>query len=61
MVNGVRGKGIRVFVIAIGEASCGVQAVREATRTTAGGCFEANPANLDATLSELFRVLWGGS
>jgi Mg-chelatase subunit ChlD len=61
MVNGVRGKGIRVFVIAIGEASCGVQAVQETTRTTAGGCFEANSANLDATLSELFRVLWGGS
>jgi hypothetical protein len=61
MVNAVRGTGVRVFVVAIGEASCGAPALEEVTRVSAGGCVQASPGDLDAELHELFRLLWGGS
>ena len=61
MVAAVRSLGIRVFVVAIGEATCGTQAIRDVTRNTGGGCLEAAPDSLDATLTELFRLLWGGT
>jgi Ca-activated chloride channel homolog len=61
MVNAVRGTGVRVFVVAIGEASCGVPALEEVTRVSAGGCVQASPGDLDAELRRLFRLLWGGS
>jgi Mg-chelatase subunit ChlD len=61
MVTAVRTTGVRVFIVAIGEVSCGAPAIREVTRASAGGCVQASPANLDAELAELFRLLWGGS
>jgi Ca-activated chloride channel homolog len=61
MVNAVRGTGVRVFVVAIGEASCGAPALEEVTRLSAGGCVQASPGDLDAELRRLFRLLWGGS
>jgi hypothetical protein len=61
MVNAVRATGVRVFVVAIGEASCGAPALAEVTRVSAGGCVQASPGDLDAELRELFRLLWGGS
>jgi Ca-activated chloride channel homolog len=61
MVTAVRGTGVRVFVVAIGEVSCAASAIREVTRVSAGGCVQASPGNLDAELAELFRLLWGGS
>ena len=61
MVTAVRGTGVRVFVVAIGEASCGAPALEEVTRVSAGGCVQARPGDLDAELRELFRLLWGGS
>ena len=50
MVTAVRGTGVRVFVVAIGEASCGAPAIRDVTRVTAGGCVQASPGDLDAEL-----------
>jgi hypothetical protein len=61
MVTAVRGTGVRVFVVAIGEASCGAPALEEVTRVSAGGCVQPSPGDLDAELRELFRLLWGGS
>ena len=60
LVTAVRGRGVRVFVVAIGEASCATLAIREATRVTAGGCVVASPGDVEAELSTVFRLLWGG-
>jgi Mg-chelatase subunit ChlD len=56
----VRGKGVRVFVIAIGEASCGALALRDITGHTGGGCYDAGLDSLDDVLVDLFGRLWGG-
>ncbi|GAA1528099.1 substrate-binding and VWA domain-containing protein [Dactylosporangium maewongense] len=56
----VRGKGVRVFVVAIGEASCGTLALRDVIAHTGGGCYDARPDTLDDVLVALFGLLWGG-
>jgi Mg-chelatase subunit ChlD len=56
----VRGKGVRVFVVAIGEASCGALALRDITGHTGGGCYDAGLDSLDDVLVDLFGRLWGG-
>ncbi len=56
----VRGKGVRVFVVAIGEASCGTLTLRDVTAHTGGGCYDAGPDTLDDVLVALFGLLWGG-
>lgn len=61
MLRSVRGFGVRVFVVAVGDANCGARAISEVTRATAGGCVEAGFGNLDVRLNEVFRVLWGGA
>ncbi|GAA3192795.1 substrate-binding domain-containing protein [Dactylosporangium siamense] len=56
----VRGRGVRVFVVAIGEASCGTLALRDVTAHTGGGCYDAGLDTLDDVLVALFGLLWGG-
>ncbi|MFI5910738.1 substrate-binding domain-containing protein [Dactylosporangium sp. NPDC051541] len=56
----VRGKGVRVFVIAIGEASCGAFALRDITAHTGGACYDAAPDAIGDILQDLFGLLWGG-
>ncbi|MEV4510483.1 substrate-binding domain-containing protein [Dactylosporangium sp. NPDC049525] len=56
----VRGKGVRVFVVAIGEASCGTLTLRDVTAHTGGGCYDAGLDTLDDVLVTLFGLLWGG-
>jgi Ca-activated chloride channel homolog len=56
----VRGKGVRVFVVAIGAASCGALALRDITGHTGGGCYDAGLDSLDDVLADLFGRLWGG-
>ncbi|WP_327010125.1 hypothetical protein OHA72_24515 [Dactylosporangium sp. NBC_01737] len=56
----VRGKGVRVFVVAIGEASCGTLPLRDVTAHTGGGCYDAGLDTLDDVLVTLFGLLWGG-
>ncbi|GAA3451959.1 vWA domain-containing protein [Dactylosporangium matsuzakiense] len=56
----VRGKGVRVFVIAIGEASCGAFALKDITAHTGGACYDADPGAIGDILQDLFGLLWGG-
>jgi Ca-activated chloride channel homolog len=55
-----RGAGVRVFVVAIGEASCRVEAIARATSRTGGECIQADFDTLDDQLAGLFGVLWSG-
>jgi hypothetical protein len=48
----------RVFVIAIGEASCGTAELVRVTRDTGGACFTAAADTVGQTLTTLFRTLW---
>ncbi|MEV4754713.1 substrate-binding domain-containing protein [Micromonospora sp. NPDC049559] len=52
--------GVRVFVLAVGEASCAAGPLREAVTVSGGACYETGFASLDRRLNELFGVLWGG-
>ena len=49
-----------MFVVAIGEASCGTLTLRDVTAHTAGGCYDAGLDTLDDVLVALFGLLWGG-
>jgi hypothetical protein len=60
LVAGVADKNVRVFVIAVGEARCAAQALREVTGTTGGRCYDARFDTIGARFAELFGVLWGG-
>jgi hypothetical protein len=52
------GTAARVFVVAIGEASCGTEKIVQVTRDTGGGCLTASATTVDQTLATLFRLLW---
>jgi hypothetical protein len=56
----VRGRGVRVFVIAIGEASCGAFGLRDITGHTGGACYDAATGSIGDILQNLFGLLWGG-
>ncbi|WP_433077481.1 vWA domain-containing protein [Dactylosporangium sp. CA-052675] len=56
----VRGKGVRVFVIAIGEASCGAFGLRDITAHSGGACYDAATGSIADVLRDLFGLLWGG-
>jgi Ca-activated chloride channel homolog len=55
-----RDAGVRVFVVAIGEASCRVEAIARATSRTGGECIQADFDTLEDQLAGLFGVLWSG-
>jgi von Willebrand factor type A domain len=59
VVDDVRGKGVRVFVIAIGELTCSTVALTEVTTATGGRCVNATPDSIEKELTELFGLLWG--
>ncbi len=59
VLDAVRDEGVRVFVVALGEAACGSRAVTELTAATHGECFTARPSSVDHTLADLFTKLWG--
>jgi len=57
----VRATGVRLYVIATGEASCtGPQGLRDLAATGLGGCFDARSDQLGDTVAHLFEVLWKG-
>jgi Ca-activated chloride channel homolog len=57
---GLGDEGVRVYVVAIGEASCLTEALAGVTSRTGGGCVQAVVDTLDSQLVELFGVLWSG-
>lgn len=54
------GAGVRIYVVAVGEASCGIDEIAGVVQRTNGRCLAADFALLDAQLGELFGVLWSG-
>jgi hypothetical protein len=52
------GTQVRVFVIAIGEATCGTSELVRVTDRTGGACFTAAADTVGQTLTTLFRTLW---
>jgi hypothetical protein len=61
VVDAVRSKGIRVFVIAVGGASCATHALTTITDASGGECRDSTTDTLGDDLAELFRRVWGGS
>ena len=57
----VRDRKVRVFVVAVGDASCGRQGLAEIADGSGGACFDAQLRGMDKVLAELFRSLWGVS
>lgn len=53
----VRSAGVRVFVIAVGEASCEGSPIEG---IGGGHCYHTDFNHIDGTLHQLFSVLWGG-
>jgi Ca-activated chloride channel homolog len=60
VVDAVRGKGVRVFMVAVGEASCATAVMRDVAAVAGGRCLDADFPSIDATLVELFTTLRGG-
>ncbi len=60
MLAAVQASGIKVFVVAIGAASCGAGAITEVIALSNGVCHQADAAGLSAQLTEIFDLLWGG-
>lgn len=61
VVNAVRQKGIRVFVIAVGDVSCAAHALTSITDASGGECRDSTTDTLGEDLAALFRKLWGGA
>ncbi|SEQ35113.1 vWA domain-containing protein [Lentzea albida] len=61
VVDAVRRKGVRVFVIAVGDASCATHALTTITDASGGECRDSTTDTLGDDLAELFRRVWGGS
>jgi Mg-chelatase subunit ChlD len=61
VVDAVRQKGIRVFVIAVGEASCAAHALTSITDASGGECRDSTTDTLGDDLAALFRRVWGGA
>jgi hypothetical protein len=57
--NTVRRQGVRVFVVAVGEASC-TGPVADVASSSGGGCYEAGFDAVGRQLTQLFDLLWGG-
>ena len=60
VLDGVTGRGVRVFVVAVGEARCG-SVLAEVARRTGGACQETTFDTVGAALDLVFGVLVGGS
>jgi hypothetical protein len=51
---------VRVFVVAIGEASCGVPQLVRVTTGTGGRCVTASVTTMEQVLGGLLDSLWEG-
>ena len=60
LIQTVRAKEVRVFVIAVGEARCSAQTLVQVTSGTGGACYVATFDSLASRLAELFGALWAG-
>ncbi|MGW5053527.1 substrate-binding domain-containing protein [Actinokineospora sp. NPDC004072] len=58
LLDAVRGRGVRVFVIAMGDATC-TSTFAALTATTDGACLHAGPGSVERALTDLFQQLWG--
>ncbi|MGN9910660.1 substrate-binding domain-containing protein [Phytohabitans sp. LJ34] len=56
-----RARQVRVFVVAVGAASCSRQGLADLADGTGGACFDSELRSMDTVLEDLFRSLWGGS
>jgi len=56
-----RDRRVRVFVVAVGAASCARQGLADLADSTGGGCFDAELSGMDTVLKDLFKSLWGGA
>ncbi len=61
VVEALRHKGVRVFVIAVGDASCAAHALTTITDVSGGECRDSTMDTLGDDLAALFRKLWGGA
>lgn len=61
LVDAVKDKGVRIFVLTLGEVSCATAVLRRVTEDTRGRCLDADPSgiDIDTKLVDLFGVLWG--
>lgn len=53
--------GVRVFVVAVGEASCLSGPLSTIAADSGGACVDAEYGTVGARLGELFGLLWGGA
>ncbi|MFD9706366.1 VWA domain-containing protein, partial [Lentzea sp. NPDC059081] len=60
VVDAVARKGVRVFVIAVGDASCAAHALTSITDASGGECRDSTTDTLGDDLAALFRRVWGG-
>jgi Mg-chelatase subunit ChlD len=58
LVDSVRGRGVRVFVVAVGEARCAARGLVEVTTATSGLCRDSTSDTVGDDLSALFRKVW---
>jgi Mg-chelatase subunit ChlD len=61
VVDAVRQRGIRVFVIAVGDASCAAHGLAAITDASGGECRDSTTDTLGDDLAALFRKVWGGT
>jgi Mg-chelatase subunit ChlD len=61
MLDAAGRQNVRVFVVAVGEASCSGQAVAGVTSRTGGRCYQATFETVDKSLAQLFSMLWEGT
>ena len=60
LVERIRNKGVRVFVVAFGEANCSAQALTEALSVAGGSCQQVDVDDLSNGLARTMRQLWAG-
>jgi hypothetical protein len=59
--DAVQRQRVRVFVVAVGEANCANAVLADVTAVTGGHCYPATFDTINATLSQIFTVLWDGT
>ncbi|ANZ42123.1 hypothetical protein BBK82_45520 [Lentzea guizhouensis] len=57
----LRDRPVRVFVVAVGDASCAAHALTTITDASGGECHDSTMDTLGDDLAALFRKLWGGA
>jgi len=53
VLDGVRGRDVRVFVVAIGETSCAAAPLEALAGDTGGGCYPESPSAIGSRLVEI--------